>query len=92
MCTTSPLIRTKLDRDPELTWTNLCLPVWAMLMWQMERMVDMTDVTREAIQSVEESGIVFIDEIDKICNPGQSAARADSLRGQAQGHGHGPNG
>lgn len=29
----------------------------------------MSDVTREAIQSVEESGIVFIDEIDKICNP-----------------------
>jgi ATP-dependent protease HslVU (ClpYQ) ATPase subunit len=36
----------------------------------MEKLVDMSDVTREAIQSVEESGIVFIDEIDKICNTG----------------------
>lgn len=36
---------------------------------EMEKLVDMSDVTREAIQSVEESGIVFIDEIDKICNP-----------------------
>jgi ATP-dependent HslUV protease ATP-binding subunit HslU len=36
----------------------------------MEKLVDMSDVSREAIQSVEESGIVFIDEIDKICNPG----------------------
>ena len=34
----------------------------------MEKLIDMTDVTREAIQSVEENGIVFIDEIDKICS------------------------
>lgn len=36
-------------------------------MWgQSEKMLDDYDVTREAIAAVEESGIVFIDEIDKL--------------------------
>ncbi|KAG5190122.1 ATP-dependent hsl protease ATP-binding subunit hslU [Tribonema minus] len=34
----------------------------------LEEMVDMGDVTKEAITAVEQDGIVFIDEIDKICN------------------------
>merc|ERR1719230_1593265 len=35
---------------------------------ELEKMLDMTDITREAIAATEENGIVFIDEIDKICN------------------------
>ncbi len=39
----------------------------AMLMAEeTNRMVDMAEVTREAIRRVEESGIVFIDELDKV--------------------------
>jgi len=47
----------------------------------MEKLVDMSDVTREAIQSVEEAGIVFIDEIDKICNPGDYRGADASAEG-----------
>lgn len=35
---------------------------------ELERMLETVDLKREAIESVEESGIVFIDEIDKICS------------------------
>lgn len=42
------------------------------------RLIDMEDVTRQAIERVEQNGIVFLDEIDKI------ARSADS------GSGHGP--
>jgi len=37
---------------------------------EAQRMLDMDDIKSEAIQRVEESGIVFIDEIDKIASPG----------------------
>ena len=47
----------------------------------MEKLVDMSDVSREAIRSVEESGIVFIDEIDKICNPGDYRGADASAEG-----------
>jgi ATP-dependent HslUV protease ATP-binding subunit HslU len=47
----------------------------------MEKLVDKSDVTREAVQSVEESGIVFIDEIDKICNPGDYRGADASAEG-----------
>ncbi len=33
---------------------------------EINRMVDMAEVTKEAIRRVEESGIVFIDELDKV--------------------------
>ncbi len=33
---------------------------------EIQKMIDMDEVTREAISRVEESGIVFLDEIDKI--------------------------
>lgn len=35
---------------------------------ELEKMMDVADVTKEAITAVENNGIVFIDEIDKICN------------------------
>lgn len=37
---------------------------------EIEKRLDMTQVTRLAIQAVEESGIVFIDEVDKVCTYG----------------------
>jgi ATP-dependent HslUV protease ATP-binding subunit HslU len=36
------------------------------------KLIDMDKVTKEAIQRTEQSGIVFIDEIDKIANKGSS--------------------
>jgi len=35
---------------------------------ELERLLENVDLKKEAITSVEESGIVFIDEIDKICS------------------------
>ncbi|MBZ0128435.1 MAG: ATP-dependent protease ATPase subunit HslU [Rhodobacteraceae bacterium] len=39
---------------------------------EADKLVDQDSVTREAVKAVEESGIVFLDEIDKVC------ARADA--------------
>lgn len=36
---------------------------------EIEKRLDMTTVTRDAIRAVEETGIVFIDEIDKVRPP-----------------------
>lgn len=44
---------------------------------EMEKQIDMTDVVREAIKETEENGIVFIDEIDKICSNGDFRRQAD---------------
>jgi ATP-dependent HslUV protease ATP-binding subunit HslU len=35
---------------------------------ELERLLDNVDLKKEAITAVEESGVVFIDEIDKICS------------------------
>lgn len=37
---------------------------------EMEKIVGQTDLVGEAVRSAEEDGIVFIDEIDKICSTG----------------------
>jgi ATP-dependent HslUV protease ATP-binding subunit HslU len=47
------------------------------------RLVDMERVTREALDRAQNHGIVFIDEIDKIANPGPSAG-PDVSRGGVQ--------
>ncbi|CAH0480829.1 unnamed protein product [Peronospora belbahrii] len=44
---------------------------------EMENAIDMTDVVREAILETEENGIVFIDEIDKICSSGEFRRSSD---------------
>jgi ATP-dependent HslUV protease ATP-binding subunit HslU len=47
---------------------------------ESEKLVDMDKVTEIAKERVEESGIVFIDEIDKICSGGQTTSKADVSR------------
>jgi ATP-dependent HslUV protease ATP-binding subunit HslU len=47
---------------------------------ELERLLENVDLKKSAVASVEESGIVFIDEIDKICSPreGFSSRSADA--------------
>merc|ERR1711871_1125024 len=48
---------------------------------ELEKLLENIDVNREAAQAVEESGIVFIDEIDKICNTGDYRGADASAEG-----------
>ena len=41
---------------------------------EAHKLIDMDAVQREAIQRVEDSGIVFIDEIDKVAGGGKARA------------------
>jgi len=45
---------------------------------ETERLVNTDNLTREAIKSTEEDGIVFIDEIDKICSRHTDRSGADA--------------
>jgi ATP-dependent HslUV protease ATP-binding subunit HslU len=47
---------------------------------ELERLLENVDLRKSAVTAVEESGIVFIDEIDKICSPrdGFSSRSADA--------------
>mmetsp|Transcript_31673 Transcript_31673/g.63207 ORF Transcript_31673/g.63207 Transcript_31673/m.63207 type:complete len:488 (+) Transcript_31673:51-1514(+) len=45
---------------------------------ELERLMEAVDVTKAALKAVEESGIVFIDEIDKICVPSGKYRGADA--------------
>jgi ATP-dependent HslUV protease ATP-binding subunit HslU len=47
---------------------------------ELERLLENVDLKKSALSAVEESGIVFIDEIDKICSPreGFSSRSADA--------------
>jgi len=47
---------------------------------EAQKLIDMETVQREAIQRVEESGIIFIDEIDKVANSGAKGAGPDVSR------------
>ena len=40
---------------------------------EMEKLVDMDQVIKEALKRTEQSGIIFLDEIDKIASPGGSS-------------------
>ncbi|MDR6263324.1 ATP-dependent protease ATPase subunit HslU [Roseobacter sp. N2S] len=48
---------------------------------EADKLVDQESVTREAVTAVEENGIVFLDEIDKVC------ARADARGGDVSREG-----
>ena len=41
-----------------------------------QKLIDMDEVVREAINKVEQTGIVFLDEIDKVCARSEASARA----------------
>ena len=43
---------------------------------ELERLLDNVDLKKEAIAAVEESGVVFIDEIDKICSSRDAISRS----------------
>ncbi len=47
---------------------------------EAQKLIDMEAVQREAIQRVEESGIIFIDEIDKVTSTGGKASGPDVSR------------
>lgn len=47
---------------------------------EAQKLIDMDEVTQEAIRLAEQSGIIFIDEIDKIARKGQAGASADVSR------------
>lgn len=47
---------------------------------ETERLIDMEDVKEEAVRLAENSGIIFIDEIDKIANAGGGGGKADVSR------------
>ncbi len=51
---------------------------------EIQRVMDMEEVTQEAIRRVEEDGIVFIDEIDKIVSPPGGGYGPDVSRGGVQ--------
>ena len=45
------------------------------------QLLDMGDIKKEAITAVEDSGIVFMDEIDKICSSGDYRGADASAEG-----------
>ncbi|MEO2109006.1 MAG: ATP-dependent protease ATPase subunit HslU [Actinomycetota bacterium] len=51
-----------------------------LLEQEIEALMDTDAIQEEAIQLAEESGIVFIDEIDKVCGPEESGRSADVSR------------
>lgn len=42
---------------------------------EASRLIDMDEVKKEALRRVEHSGIIFLDEIDKICSRGEGISR-----------------
>lgn len=47
---------------------------------EASKLIDMDEVSQEAVQRAEESGIIFIDEIDKIAKSGGASSSADVSR------------
>jgi len=55
-----------------------------LLNQEIQKVVDQEEITQEAIRRVEENGIVFIDEIDKIVSPPGGSYGPDVSRGGVQ--------
>ncbi|MGC8778635.1 MAG: ATP-dependent protease ATPase subunit HslU, partial [Candidatus Caldatribacteriaceae bacterium] len=55
-----------------------------LLNQEIQKIVDQEEITQEAIRRVEEDGIVFIDEIDKIVSPPGGSYGPDVSRGGVQ--------
>jgi ATP-dependent HslUV protease ATP-binding subunit HslU len=51
-----------------------------LLQEETRRMVDMDEVTETALQRVQSSGIIFLDEIDKVCSTGGAKSGPDVSR------------
>ncbi|CAB9508752.1 ATPase subunit HslU [Seminavis robusta] len=73
-------VKFTLDADSQRTITQRKkLPVpearKVLLESECEKLLQMVDLKKEAITAVEETGIVFIDEIDKICTSSASSGR-----------------
>lgn len=47
---------------------------------EAQKLIDMDEVTQEAVRLAEQSGIIFIDEIDKIARSGSASGSADVSR------------
>ncbi len=47
---------------------------------EASKLIDMDEVSQEAVQRAEESGIIFIDEIDKIAKNGGASSSADVFK------------
>ena len=47
---------------------------------EIDKLIDMDEVIREAIKKAEQEGIVFIDEIDKIATTSRSSSGPDVSR------------
>jgi ATP-dependent HslUV protease ATP-binding subunit HslU len=56
------------NRKPEKNNTKVseCRPMIEEM--ETERLVNTEDITKEALDAVQQDGIVFLDEIDKICS------------------------
>merc|ERR1719473_953649 len=53
-----------------------CVPILTEM--ESEKLLDEDDIKRQAVHLVEQEGIVFIDEIDKICSRGEFRGSADA--------------
>jgi ATP-dependent HslUV protease ATP-binding subunit HslU len=45
---------------------------------EIDKLISPELINKKAVEAVEEGGIVFIDEIDKICNPSNSMPGPDA--------------
>merc|ERR550514_1016109 len=53
-----------------------CVPILTEM--ESEKLLNEDDIKRQAVHLVEQEGIVFIDEIDKICSRGDYRGSADA--------------
>merc|ERR1719181_1877834 len=66
--------RTKTEKKEMLL--KDCVPILTEL--ESEKLLNEDDIKRQALHLVEQEGIVFLDEIDKICSRGDFRGSADA--------------